>query len=243
MHRFHTPLLVLAAVTLALPAGAQQNATSTFSAYSSPVATEHQAAVGRPVTSGVLDFYATELFVSGARNVLGTWGTGDATSVNRPTNLGTSTAMFGTQAGEEIDIFAAGSDIVLGPFVPFSIYSMDVAHLYSTAFSPFALVSFTLSFFGFGPGTGNAVIQQNFTIAAPPVIAGVQNPVLRTITFDNRWQAMENVWWNQGSGSGSAHQFTNVNATVIPEPGTYALMLAGLIGVGVLQVRRRRKPE
>jgi hypothetical protein len=242
MHRFHVPLLVLAAVTLAPPAGAQQNATSTFSAYSSPVTTEYQAAIGRPVTSGVLDFYATEFFVAGARNVLGTWGSSpsDPGFVNRPTNLGTSTAMFGTQLGEEIDVFGTGSDVVLNRLAPFAIYSMDVAHLYSTAYSPAGLLPFTLSVFGFGPGTGNLQIQQNFTIAAPSAIAGVQNPVLQRITFDSRWQLMSNVWWFQSSSSSTVHQFTNVNATLLPEPGTYALMLVGMIGLGALRARQRR---
>ncbi|MES2525044.1 MAG: PEP-CTERM sorting domain-containing protein [Gemmatimonadota bacterium] len=239
MRRFHRHLLAVAVVTLAQSAGAQQTATSTFGEYSRPVTTEHQAAIGRPVTSGVLDFYATEFFASGARNVLGTWGTNDATSVNRPSNLGSATTMFGTQANEEIDIFGRGSNVVVGPRIDFHLHSMDVAHLYSTALSPFALVPFTLTFSGFGPGTGGALIQQSFTIAAPPVINGVQTPFLQTITFDNRWRSLQNVWWFQGAGSGSAHQFTNVNATLVPEPGTYALMLAGLVVVAVLRSRRR----
>jgi hypothetical protein len=242
MHRFTVRLLALSVVTLALPLGAQQNATSTFSSYASPVTTEHQAAVGRPVTSGVLDFYATERFVAGARNVLGTWGSSPADPgfVNRPINLGTSTAMFGTQLGEEIDIFGTGSDIVLNRFVTFSMHSMDVAHLYSTAYSPAGLLPFTLSVLGFGPSTGNTTIQQIFSIAAPSVIAGVQTPVLQTLTFDNRWRAMSNVWWFQSNSSSTAHQFTNIDATLVPEPGTYALMFVGLMGVGAVRARRRR---
>lgn len=241
MRRFHVHLLALVFVTLALPMGAQ-NATSTFSSYSRPVTTEHQANIGRPVTSGVLDFYATEFFVSGARNVLGTWGSSpsDPGFVNQPINLGASTAMFGTQLGEEIDLFGAGSNIIVNRIIPFHIFSMDVAHLYSTVFAPLTLSPFTLTVFGFGSGTGGATIQQSFTIAAPPVTGGFQTPVLQTLTFDNRWRSLDNVWWFQGTGSASAHQFTNVNATLVPEPGTYALTLAGLLVIGGLRARARR---
>src|SRR5205809_6765783 len=130
MRRLSPLVCVLTRLAIALPARAQ--VISNFSNYSSPTTTEFQAAVGRPVTSGVLDFYDTELFVAGARNVLGTWGTSaaDAGSVNRPTNAGSSTTMFATQLGEEIDIFGTGTDIVLGTFRPFSLFSIDVAHLY-----------------------------------------------------------------------------------------------------------------
>src|SRR5215217_3745714 len=108
-------------LAVALPS--QAPVVSNFSNYSSPFTTEFQAAVGRPVTSGVLDFYDTDLFVNGARNVLGTWGTSplDPGSVNRPNNIGSSTAMFLTQFGEELDIFGTGTDIVIGPARLFNI--------------------------------------------------------------------------------------------------------------------------
>src|SRR5437016_4621449 len=125
MRRLSLKVLAVAVVALALPAGAQVAVTSTFSNFSSLLTREFPAAVGRPVTSGVLDFYDTDLFVAGARNVLGTWGTSpaDPGSVNRPTNVGSSTTMFATQLGEEVDVFGTGSDIVLGLFKTFSIFS------------------------------------------------------------------------------------------------------------------------
>src|SRR5437763_77921 len=97
--------LALATLVIAVPATAQQKVTSTFGQYQSPTTTEYQAAVGRPVTSGILDFYDTDFFVQGARNVLATWGTSpsDPGSVNRPTNTGSSTPMYATQLGEEVD--------------------------------------------------------------------------------------------------------------------------------------------
>src|SRR4051812_31378076 len=95
--------LALAIIAIGGPAGAQVK--STFSTFTSPTTTEYPAAIGAPVTSGVLDFYDTDFFVAGARNVLGTWGTVDAGKVNRPTNVGGSNTMFATQLGEEVDIF------------------------------------------------------------------------------------------------------------------------------------------
>jgi hypothetical protein len=242
MRRFRLIGSALSVLTLGLPAGAQISATSTFSNFASPTTTEYQAAVGRPVTSGVLDFYDTELFVPGSRNVLGTWGfsAADPGSVNRPTNIGSSTSMFATQLGEEVDIFGTGSDIVLGIFRPFGLFSMDVGHLYSSAYAPVTLAPITLTVFGFGPSTGNALITQVFTIPAPAPVGGVQRPVLQTLTFDSRWSAMNNVWWNQSTGSATASQFTNVSATLLPEPGTYILTLSGLIGLGIVRTRRRK---
>jgi hypothetical protein len=243
MRRLSSLVTLLIACAVALPA--QAPVTSNFSAYSSPFTTEFQAAVGRPVTSGVLDFYDTDLFISGARNVLGTWGTNaaDAGSVNRPTNAGSSTTMFATQLGEEIDIFGAGSDIVLNIFRPFSLYSIDVGHLYSPAYAPVTLQPITLTFFGFGPSSGNLVIQQSFTIPVPTAIGGVIRPSLQTLTFDNRWLMMNNVWWSQSTGSGTANQFTNVVAVLTPEPSTYVMTLTGLVGLAFIGVRRRKSGQ
>ena len=234
--------LALAVIVVGGPAGAQVK--STFNSYTSPTTTEYQAAIGAPVTSGVLDFYATEFFVAGARNVLGTWGTADVGAVNRPTNIGTSTAMFGTQLGEEVDIFGKGTDVVgafngIAPFLNFSLFSIDVAHLYSTAFSPFALNPFTFTVFAFGPSTGGATISQAFTIPAPASIGGVQSPFLTTVTLDSRFSNVSNAWFNQSNGSGSAYQFTNVVASTVPEPSTYVMLLTGLVSLGLFYRWRR----
>jgi hypothetical protein len=233
----------LAIVVSVAAAQASAQVTSTFSEYTSGKTTEYQAAIGRPVTSGVLDFYDTELFVAGARNVLGTWGASgaDVGSLNRPTNIGSSNTMFATQLGEEVDIFGTGTDVILGTFRPFSLFSMDVAHLYSTAYSPIPLSSFTFTVFGFGPSTGNATIAQSFTIAAPTAVGGIQHPVLQTLTFDSRWSMMSNVWFVQSTGSGTASQFTNVRAVLTPEPGTYGLIVIGLCFVAAIQLRQRRR--
>jgi len=235
--------LALAAIVISAPMRAQITATSTFREFISPTTTEFQAAIGRPVTSGVLDFYDTDLFIAGARNVLGTWGVSlaDPGSVNRPTNVGSSNTMFATQLGEEVDIYGAGSDVVLDRLVAFSMISMDVSHLYSTAYSPFPLTPITFTVFGYGPSTGNLVIQQVFTIPAPPSVGGVQNPFLATLFFDSRWSVMSNVWWLQSTSSSTATQFANVTATLLPEPSTYAMVLTGLVGLGFVGVRKQRR--
>jgi hypothetical protein len=246
MRRLAYLTLALPALVVAPPAGAQQTVRIDFREYASPVTTEHSASIGIPVSSQGLDFIVAEEFAPapGGRNALGTWGSSPADPgfVNRPLNIGSSTSLFATAAGvgEEIDIFGSGSDLVLGSFIPFSVSSIDVGHLYSQSFSGISLSSFTLTFFGFGPTTGG-MIQQAFIIAAPPVgPSGFQDPLLQTLTFDNRWQNLQNVWWFNTTAAQTRHQFTNVVATVIPEPGTYLLVLTGLGGLGLVGVRRRR---
>lgn len=236
--RLAAPALLLAISTGTL--GAQTRLID-FHEYASPTAAEYQATVGMPLRSGGLDFYETA-FYNGAnsRNVLGTWGTSDVTTVNRPVNVGTATTLFATTtAGVEIDIYGAGSNLVTSEFQnPFTLLSMDIAHLYSTQYAPFTLNPISLTFSGFGAGTGNAVITQAFVIPAPPLVGNFRYPVLTTIVFDGRWHDLDNVWWFQGTGSGSAHQFTNV-VLATPEPGTYLLLATGLAALGLVARRRR----
>lgn len=241
MHRRLAAVLVasLATVTLAAPAvstlGAQR-VNIDFSEYASPTVKTYPATFGAPLTSKGFDFLQA-FPTSGSRNVLATWGSSDLTATNRPSNRGTSNTIFADQPGVEVDIYVAGDD----PFTPvrtFNMYSIDVAHLFATPFVP-VLQNFTLQFFGlYADGSD---ISQTFTITAPPTVGGIATPFLQTLTFDNRWRGMTNVFWNQnGSFLSQQHQFTNVQVEVTPEPGTWALLGTGLAGVLVVARRRRQ---
>lgn len=245
---------LLPALLLALPAGAQTGAID-FRDYRSPESTEYQATIGAPVTAGGLDFYETSFYNgSSSRNVLGTWGT-DADMdpygvLNVPSNLGPSAAtLFATALGVSTDIFGAGADPVQArsTWPLFNLYSIDVAHLYSSAFlgGGLSLSSFTMRFFA--THTTGSSFFQDFVINLPPMVDGVRTPVLRTLTFDERFRSVNNVWFYQGArfegstmvtGSGMATQFTNVTTT--PEPATVVLFGTGLLAIGAMAHRRRR---
>ncbi len=240
MRRLAATLLTL--VVAAAPLSAQEPVTVTFSEYASPVTRDHPAAVGEPLRSGGFDFYSTDLFWANARNILGTWGSSpsDPGFTNRPTNLGGSTALAATlpTTAGSVDMFVAGAN-PLAATQAFSLYSIAVAHLYSSAYVPM-LQNFTLTFFGSYPGSMTN-IQQSFLITAPTAgSGGIQRPLLQTLTFDGRWHSVNNVWWSQANTLSTLHQFTNVTAAVVPEPGTYVLLATGLAGLGVVARRRRR---
>lgn len=243
MRRHAVAATLFAFALLATPAAAHaQRVVVDFDAYRTPVTTEHQATIGRPVRSDGFDFYAASGFQGTNRNVLGSWGADPAADPvgagNLPSNLGgTAAAMFGTAFGERIDMTVGGQNLFAATYRTFHLYSIDLAHQFSEGYLVGGtLQPFSVTFFGFIQGEA-AAISQAFTVGAPA--AGM--PVLTTHAFDGRWRNLEQVVWFQSSlGSPFGHQFTNIEAQVVPEPGTWVLLGTGLGVLGVAARRRRR---
>jgi hypothetical protein len=225
----------------ATPVAAQNpRVTIDFAEFRSEITTEYQATPGGEVNSRGYHFYANQ--AAGARNALGTWGTNDGElSLNVPRNLGPrAAAMWGTAFGERIDMVRED-----GQF--WNLHSIDVAHMYDQRILLSGnLEPITLFFYGFQNNSANNTLAASFTIPAPALVGGFQVPNLLTLAFSPAWTSLNRVVWFQGSGAlgattGSAfsHQFTNVVASIVPEPGTYALLATGLAGVLVVARRRR----
>lgn len=243
MRRLRTLAASLAAafvsVLAAVPtASAQQRVLVDFAKFRSASTREYQATPGGEVSSKGLSVYAS--FTAGSRNALGTWGTVQDPQ-HLPTNLGpTAAAMWGTQFGERMDLEATDGRL-------FNLFSMDVGHLYNRSYLISGdLAPIDLFFYGFNE-FGQVALATAFAIPAPAIVGGQQAPVLSTLVFGGDWRRLSGVAWFQASGpfnaqvlgSGVSHQFTNISASVIPEPSTYLLMASGLAGVLVIARRRR----
>ena len=275
MRRFLTTAAVLCATVAAAPALRAQAVTINFSEYacsdpSQPC--EYQATTGRAVTSKGFAFLDRNSIYGGGTNSLGTWSNNPSNLgyVNRPSNLGGSTALFAPNNGDVVEMYASTGQ-------NFSLYSMDVAGLFrQSSISPplgapntFNLYfQYFLSYNSFYNGTPDGDFYA--TVPPAPLANGDRVPLLRTIDFagnnpgalqlnflDGSQSDLRNIFgieWIQGSltgrdstgaptflaASGRAHQFTNIVAAVVPEPGTFALAGAGLVVTLGAGLRRRR---
>ncbi|HEX5343748.1 MAG TPA: PEP-CTERM sorting domain-containing protein [Duganella sp.] len=101
----------------------------------------------------------------------------------------------------------------------FSITSIDL--------SKQILLGGSVTFYG-AKADNSGVVQQTFSY----------NGTWTTYNFNSSFTGLSSVSWKQGPTLGGKVQWDNINVSAVPEPETYAMLLAGL---GLVGLARRRK--
>jgi hypothetical protein len=253
MHRTVRSLVLGCATLLAVaPLAAQSPVTIDFAEFRSPTTQVYQATPGGDVYSKGFAFSNI------TNNALLTWGTDpaqDELAINVPSNLGPTAAALGAEFfGDRLDMYVwTGSreSDVNAPTQEFNLYSMRVAHLFSSAYltTGSELSPISLAFYGFTSGSNVNTLGSVFTIPVPPLVGGVRTPFLTELRFSGAWQNLTRVVWFNASGpqgtpppstgSSFSHQFTDIQAAIVPEPATFLLLGTGMLVLGVVGRRRR----
>lgn len=252
MHRTVRSLAFGCATLLAAaPLAAQSPVTIDFAEFRSPTTQVYQATPGGDVYSKGFAFYNT------TSNSVLTWGTDpsqDELAINVPSNLGpTAAALAMENFADRLDMYAwtaSRESDANAPTLEFNLYSMQAAHLFSSAYltSGSDLAPISLVFYGFTRGSNVNTLSSTFTIPVPPLVGGVRTPFLTDLRFSGAWHNLTRVVWFNASGpqgtpapstgSSFSHQFTGIQAAIVPEPATVLLLGSGILVLGVV-VRRR----
>ncbi|WP_229258471.1 PEP-CTERM sorting domain-containing protein [Duganella rivi] len=122
---------------------------------------------------------------------------------------------MGTTALDTVTLTNAASN-------PFSLNSINLLR-------PLGVGNYKITFTG--TKADSSVVTQDFTFT---------NLTWNTVTFGANFSNLTSVTWSEGSPLpfGRVYVFDNISVTAVPEPGTYAMLLAGL---GLVGWARRRK--
>jgi hypothetical protein len=177
------------------------------------------ASLACPGAAGTL--YAGPLDTQGFRfvnadNLAGVFGTPCSGS----TSYAGTTTLYGGRVGAAPTLTSLAG-------TPFSIQSIDLAKL-NASDAVAQTVTFT------GTLVGGATVTQAFEI---PGTVGA--PTLATYTFQPTFANLTSLQF--GAQLSPFYQFTNLrlDQSVVPEPGTWALLGTGLLGVAGLARRKR----
>jgi PEP-CTERM motif len=151
----------------------------------------------------------------GHSNQLGVWGRNEGYQADRG-----NASVFINHGGNVITMNQVGGSA-------FDFASIDLADVYNAGNA--STFQFTFNYAAGGSSSAQVSLDN---------LAGLQ-------TFSFNQAGLSSVSWQNIAGDGGWGQFDNVNITPIaapvPEPETYALMLAGLGAVA--WVARRRRPQ